>query len=116
MCIDPATLLEERQLTYTTLSAILYLLDDIKRTRNPEDLNTLTEEAIQLCIKLRYHYSQLVPDPKLNGGVTTPCHHQGASCAQSDRVDILEMFCQDLSEVIVVHIPKSQGSVSTTDD
>lgn len=87
MCIHPAMLLEERQLTYRRLSEILYLLDDIKRTTDPAQLKELTEQASQLCIELRYHYSQLVPDPKLNSGIT--------ACG---GVDVFDRFSQGLSD------------------
>jgi len=99
MCIHPAMLLEERQLTYHRLSQILYLLDDIKRTTDRDQLNELTEQASQLCIELRYHYSQLVPDPNLDGGISASSRHQGASGTDDNCIDIFKMFPQGLSDV-----------------
>lgn len=98
MCIHPAMLLEERQLTYKRLSEILYLLDDIKRTTDPAQLKELTEQASQLCIELRYHYSQLVPDPNFNGGITACGRHQGTDRIHDDRIDVFDMFSQGLSD------------------
>lgn len=92
-------LLEERQLTYTTLSEILYLLDDIKRTTDPERLKELTEQASQLCIELRYHYSQLVPDPNFDCSVPTSGSHQRSPRTDGDGIDIFEMFPQGLSDL-----------------
>ncbi|GEM_PF-1875073 len=98
MCIHPAMLLEERQLTYRRLSEILYLLDDIKRTTDPDRHKELTEQASQLCIELRYHYSQLVPDPNLDGGIAACSSHERSPRTNGDRVNVLEMFPQSLSD------------------
>ena len=98
MCIHPTTLLEERQLTYQTLSEILYLIDDIKRASNPDEFHLLTEQASQLCIKLRYHYSQAIPDLELDGGISLSKEERNEPAPYCDRPDVLNLLSQSLEE------------------
>ncbi|MDJ1181714.1 hypothetical protein [Roseofilum casamattae] len=98
MCIHPTTLLEERQLTYQTLSEILYLLDDIKRTSDPDEFHLLTEQASQLCIKLRYNYSQAIPDLELDGGIATSKEKRYEQCPYCDLPDVLNLLSQSLDD------------------